>query len=141
MAKKMIFHVICAIIGAIIYYLFFTDALITDIIFFVFVYLVFSLIIEFVLSRKRNRDGTQEATADHTQVEGFIEAIGGVENIISTDFEASRVKIEVLDVGLIDPDQLKEFAQDGAYLAGNQLQIPIGPNSGDFSRQIRQAIE
>ena len=143
MGKKMIFHVICALVGALIYYLFFEDALIIDVIVFVTVYLLFSLLIEFVLSRSRSnrRNRTQGMTADQEQVEGFIESIGGTENIITTDFEASRVKIEVRDVGRINADKLKDYALDGAYLAGNQLQIAIGPNSGDFSEQIRKAIK
>ena len=142
MGKKMIFHVICAVVGAIIYYLFFEDALIIDVIVFVSVYLLFSLFIEFILSKSRSnrRSRNQGTTADHAQVSGFIESIGGAENIISTDFEASRVKIEVRNIRLINTDKLKEYALDGAYLAGNQLQITIGPNSGDFSRQIRSAI-
>ena len=142
MGKKMIFHVICAIVGALIYYLFFEDALMIDVIVFVTVYLLFSLLIEFILSKSRSnrRNKDQEATADHAQVDGFIASIGGTANIVTTDFEASRVKIEVRNVGLIDPDRLKDYALDGAYLAGNQLQITIGPNSSDFSNQIRQAI-
>jgi len=143
MGKKMIFHVICAIIGAVIYYLFFDEALIIDIIVFVAVYLLFSLIIEFVLSRSRSnrRNKNQGKPADNAKVEGFIEAIGGSANIVATDFEASRVKIELIDVRLINPEKLKQYALDGAYLAGNQLQIAIGANSGEFTHQIRQAIE
>jgi len=147
MGKKMIFHVICAVVGALIYFLFFDDALIIDIIVFVSVYLLFSLVIEFILSRSRSnrRNKTQDATADYTQVEGFIEAIGGKNNIVNTGFEASRVKIELVNVGLINADSLKEYALDGAYLAGNQLQVTIGSNfglsPGEFSNQIRLAVE
>ena len=147
MGKKMIFHVICAIVGALIYYLFFEDALLIDIIVFVSVYLLFSLIIEFVLSRSRSnrRNKNQGATADHDQIEGFIEAIGGRNNIVKTDFEASRVKIELVNVSLIDPDKLKEYALDGAYLAGSQLQLTVGSSfgssPGEFSNEIRKAIE
>ena len=145
MGKKMIFHVICAIIGAVIYFLFFDEALIIDIVVFVAVYLLFSLIIEFVLSRsrsnRRNKNQEKTADADNAKIEGFIESIGGSTNIVATDFEASRVKIELIDASLIQPEKLKQYALDGAYLAGNQLQIPIGANSGEFAHQIRQAIE
>jgi len=145
MGKKMIFHVICAVIGAIIYFLFFDEALIIDIVVFVAVYLLFSLIIEFVLNRsrsnRRNKNKGKTADADNAKIEGFIESIGGSANIVATDFEASRVKIELIDVSLINPEQLKQYALDGAYLAGNQLQIAIGANSAEFSHQIRQAIE
>jgi len=142
MRKKMIFHAICAIVGVFIYYLFFDEVLLIDIIVFVSVYLLFSLAIELVVNKARsNRNKTQGTVVDHAEVELFIEAIGGIENIITTDFEASRVKIEVSDVNLIDTNRLKEFALDGAYLAGNQLQIAIGPNSREFSQQIRGVIE
>ena len=151
MGKKMIFHVICAIVGALIYFLFFDDALIIDIIVFVSVYLLFSLLIEFILSKSRsNRRSKTDEVADNfvqknTRIAGFIEAIGGSVNILSTDFEASRVKIELRNISLIDPEKLKEYALDGAYLAGSQLQITVGSNFGvtpaEFSNQIRIAIE
>jgi len=141
MGRRMIFHVIFAIIGAFAYYLFFDAVLISDAIIFAIIYLVFSFLLDFIRNKIRSKKNkTQVNSIDHAKVKAFIEAVGGTENITSTDSESSRVKVVIKDVDLIDQDKLKELALDGAYLAGDQLQMTIGESSGEFSRQIREAI-
>ena len=142
MGKKMIFHAIFAIIGAFVYFLFFDDIVIIDLIVFVTVYLLFSLLIEFVLIQiKSKKVITQTVPATEIQVKAFIAAIGGPGNITKTDFESSRVKVELKDVELINQANLKALFPDGASLTGNRLQITIGASSSDFSRQVRKAME
>ena len=141
MGKRMIYHIVFAVILAFAYYAFFADAEMIDGIVFAIIYLVFSILFDFILEKirsKRNKAGV--TTASHSKVEAFIAAIGGAKNITSADSESSRVKVLIEDVDLIDQDKLKELALDGAYLAGNQLQVTMGTSSDDFVRQIREAI-
>lgn len=142
MGKRMIVHVICAVILAVAYYLFFDDAVIEHALLFAVVYLGISAMLDFMSDRMKAKKRTaQVATVDLARVKAFIEAIGGAENVTSTDSEVSRVKVVLQDVDLIDQDKLKALALDGAYLAGNQLQVTIGANSSEFSRQIQEAIK
>ena len=142
MGKKMIFHAIFALIGAIVYFLFFNDIILIDLIVFISVYLLFSLLIEFVLMQiKSKKVITQAKPVDNSQVTAFIEAVGGASNIATTDFESSRVKVVIKDVDLIKQDKLAVLFPNGASLAGNLLQITIGARSSDFSYQVRKAIE
>ena len=144
MGKKMIFYIIFGIIVTFAYYLFFDEVRIIDIVVFVAAYIAGSLIIEFILSKIRSnqkKDKTQAVTVDNTKITAFIEAVGGTHNLISTDFESSRVRVIIKNVDLIDQDKFRKLPLDGAYLAGNQLHMTVGAGSGDFSRQIQEAIE
>ena len=141
MNKRIIFHLIFAIIFAVGYYLLVDGADILEAVMFVVVYLVFSILLEFVRHKTRKKaEQIRSTVADNEKVKALIEALGGSENIVSADSESSRVKIAIRDIDLIDQDKLKEVALDGAYLSGNQLQLTIGANSYDFSHQIRDAI-
>jgi len=141
MGRRMIYHAVFAVILAFAYYAFLDGALMTEAIVFAIIYLVFSILFDFILEKIRSKKNkTQIRTVDHTKVEAFIEAVGGAENITGTDSESSRVKVFIADADLIDQDKLKELALDGAYLAGNQLQITMGVSSDDFAHQIREVL-
>ena len=138
----MIVHVIFAVILAGAYYLFFDEAELGHAVMFAVIYLGISVIFDFISDRmKAKQTNVQVTTVDPTLVNAFIEAMGGTRNITSTESEASRVKVVLQDVDLVDQDKLKELALDGAYLAGNQLQVTMGASSSDFSRQINEAIK
>jgi len=141
MSKRIIFHIIAGIIGAIIYYMFFDGTTLVQAFLFILVYVGFSLLFDFVIEKRRAKLDQATATVDHEKVKAFIEAVGGAKNISSTDHESSRLKIVINEVDLIDKEKLKALALDGAYLSGDQLQVTIGANSSDFSRQIKEAIE
>jgi len=141
MSKRIIFHIIAGIIGAIIYYMFFDGTTLVQAFLFILVYVGFSLLFDFVIEKRRAKLDQATATVDHEKVKAFIEAVGGAKNISSTDHESSRLNIVINEVDLIDKEKLKALALDGAYLSGDQLQVTIGANSSDFSRQIKEAIE
>jgi len=141
MGRKMIYHIVLAIILAAAYYIFSDDVAIIDLVILAMIYLIFSIIFDFIFDKIREkRNKTQIVHAASEQVEAFIEAVGGVGNIMQTDSEGSRVKVQIDDVDLIDQDKLKALSLDGAYLAGNQLQMTIGVSSDDFARQIREVV-
>jgi len=141
MGRRMIYHLVLAIILAIAYYMFIESASLVDGALFAIIYLVFSIIFDFILEKIRSKKNqTQIVCADHEKVKALIEAVGGVGNIVQTDSESSRVKVQIDDVDLIDQDKLTALSLDGAYLAGNQLQMTIGVSSDDFARQIREVV-
>lgn len=141
MRKKIIFHIIAGVIGATIYYLFFEGTTILQAFLFVLVYLGFSLLFDFIVEKRRAKSNPTTVAVDRELVEAFIDAVGGAQNIASTDHESARLKIVINDADLIDQEKLKALALEGAYLAGDQLQVTIGANSDEFSRQIEAAIK
>jgi len=141
LGKRIIFCVIGGIVGALIYYLFFDETTLTQTLIFLITYIVLSSLVDFALEKRREKQNQAvESTVDNEKVGALIEAIGGAKNIISTDYESSRVKIVLNDVDLLDQEKLKALDLSGSYLSGDQLQVTIGSNASDFSRQIAEAI-
>lgn len=142
MSKRIIFCIIGAIVGTFIYYVFFDETTITQAVIFFFTYIVLSSLVDFILQKRRNQNQNQslETSVDPEHVKSFIEAVGGAKNITSTDYESSRLKVVIVDIDLLDQEKLKALDFSGAYFSGNQLQVTIGSNVSDFSRQIEQVI-
>ncbi|MCL1990683.1 MAG: hypothetical protein FWG67_07325 [Defluviitaleaceae bacterium] len=144
MNKRIMLHIVCGLIGALVYYMLFEETTPLQAIWFCFLYVGISVVFDVVLGRIRLRNKKGEnliTTADHEQVKALIEAIGGTANIVSTDFESARVKVVIKDVDLLDQEELKSLSLEGAYLSGNQLQVTVGKSSSDFSRQIQDSIQ
>lgn len=141
MIKKIIFHLIFAIVGAFVYYLFFNDVLMNEAIVFAFVYFVSSTILSLILSKMKSNEKNQIATVNTEKVTAFIDAIGGIGNIIEASSASSRLKVVIKDSDLINQDKLTALELSGAYLAGNQLQITIGSNTDDFLHQIHEVMK
>lgn len=137
MNKKLILHIVCGIVASIIYYMVFEGTTQLQAFFFFLIYIGLNLMFDFVLAKKRGSSIPQSSSAEN--VSAFIEAVGGRKNIVTTDFESSRVKVVLEDVDLVDQVKLEALSFDGAYLSGSQLQVTVGPNSSDFSRQINDA--
>ena len=141
MIKKIIFHLIFAIVGAFAYYLFFNDVLMNEAIVFAFVYFVSSTILGLILSKMKSNEKNQITTVNTEKVTAFIDAIGGIGNIIEASSASSRLKVVIKDSDLINQDKLTALELSGAYLAGNQLQITIGSNTDDFLHQIHEVMK
>jgi len=141
MNKKMIYHIISSLVLGIIYYLVVDGATITHVAIFVGTYALVSLVMhQLVKKRLTPVKKNEPILADAQQVTDFIQALGGVHNISSVDSESARIKVGIKDVDLINQEQLKALNFEGAFLSGAHLQVTVGPNSGDFSRQIGELI-
>jgi len=141
MGKRIIFHLFAALLLGSIYYFVYDGADVASVFIFALTYLFFSAVLDFLLHRrKKTGNNKQITTVEPEKVAALIEAVGGKENIVSSAFESSRVKIGIRDADLINKDDLEKIAVDGAYLSGNQLQMTFGASSGDFSRQITNFI-
>ena len=73
-------------------------------------------------SRKEEQKQASEVNSEFP-IEEFVRVIGGGNNIEAVDFEASRVKITLVEVDQIDQESLKDLVPAGASLSGNELQI------------------
>jgi len=141
MNKRIIFHIVGGIVGALIYYFFFDETTLGQVFIFFIAYVILSYLVDIFLERRRNKQRhSVDTSVDDEKVTAFIEAIGGIKNIISTDYESSRLKVVINEVDLLDQEKLKDLDLNGAYLSGNQLQVTIGSNASDFSRQIAELI-
>lgn len=77
---------------------------------------------------------------DKEVVSNFLELLGGRENIISVNYEQSRLKVELKNIKAVNMIKLKESGAQGAFVAGNKLQAMIGNNAKDLENGIKEYL-
>lgn len=68
----------------------------------------------------------------------LLEALGGSDNIISSNVEMSRVTIEVNDIELINGEILKEIGASGVLLVGNKVKCSFNENAKEVQKLLEK---
>ena len=66
----------------------------------------------------------------------LVEALGGRDNIIETEFMLSRFKVTLKDVTLANKEAIQKLGAKGIVEIDNQLKIILGPNSKQLKKNI-----
>ena len=68
----------------------------------------------------------------------LVEYLGGKDNIISTETNVSRFKVELKDVSKANKDGIQKLGAKGIVEIDNQLKIVLGPESKQLKKYIDQ---
>ncbi len=75
------------------------------------------------------------------RIRGFIDALGGVGNLVSVDACTTRLRLVVADQDAIDEPALKALGARGLIRPSpRDLQVVIGPTADNLAREIREAL-
>ena len=66
----------------------------------------------------------------------LVEYLGGKENIISTETNVSRFKVELKDVSKANKEGIQKLGAKGIVEIDNQLKIVLGPESKQLKKYI-----
>lgn len=66
----------------------------------------------------------------------LVEALGGKENIISSEIKLSRFKVTLRDVSKANKETIQKLGAKGIVEIENQLKIILGPNSQQLKKYI-----
>ena len=66
----------------------------------------------------------------------LVEYLGGKENIISTETNISRFKVELKDVSKANKEGIQKLGAKGIVEIDNQLKIILGPDSKQLKKYI-----
>ena len=66
----------------------------------------------------------------------LVEALGGKDNIISTEINLSRFKVTLKDVSKANKESIQKLGAKGIVEIDNQLKIILGPNSKQLKKYI-----
>ena len=75
----------------------------------------------FIVMRVQKKKVPQRAVS----VSAYMEALGGVDNIISHELRGSRIVIALHDFSLLDKEKLKEVGVDSFILMSDKLTLVI----------------
>lgn len=92
-----------------------------------------------------SRQQTTEAAAKETkqgQAAGFLEALGGTNNILSVNNCATRLRIVLVDMSLTQSDDIfKALGAHGVVRRGNGIQVIVGLNVPQVRDQIENLMK
>ena len=91
--------------------------------------LVFFLIIVLAILKATKKDS-------HLEMNKLLEYLGGKENIIRTETNLSRFKVEVKDVSKVDKEAIQKLGAKGIVEIDNQLKIILGSESKQLKKYI-----
>ena len=66
----------------------------------------------------------------------LVEYLGGKENIISTETNVSRFKVQLKDVSKANKEGIQKLGAKGIVEIDNQLKIVLGPESKQLKKYI-----
>ena len=66
----------------------------------------------------------------------LVEYLGGKDNIISTETNVSRFKVELIDVSKANKEGIQKLGAKGIVEIDNQLKIVLGPESKQLKKYI-----
>ncbi|MDV2685548.1 N-acetylglucosamine-specific PTS transporter subunit IIBC [Alkalihalophilus lindianensis] len=126
--------------------LLFGVGLIYGVIYFVIFYFLIRVLNLKTPGREDDDEVVEEATAPevtgdkyHTMAVQFIEALGGVDNLISIDNCATRLRLQVVDSSIINESALKKSGARGVMkLQKSNVQVIVGTDVEFVSDKMKQ---
>lgn len=91
--------------------------------------LIFFLIVVLAILKATKKDA-------HLEMNKLLEYLGGKDNIIRTETNLSRFKVEVKDVAKVDKEAIQKLGAKGIVEIDNQLKIILGPESKQLKKYI-----
>jgi PTS system N-acetylglucosamine-specific IIC component len=87
------------------------------------------------------KSGAGDIASGSTRASRYVEALGGAANLASVDACTTRLRLVVVDAGIVDDGLLKGLGARGVIrLSSGRLQVVIGPVADQVAREIRGAI-
>ncbi len=91
--------------------------------------------------RKRIEENTENVLKTSNEIpfnmQIFINALGGKDNIVATEATISSVKITFKNINLVNKEKVKELSQRGILVSEEKITILFG----NYSEALKQAID
>ncbi|ERJ11538.1 PTS glucose-like transporter subunit IIB [Haloplasma contractile] len=130
---------IVSFLGAFIQYLLDVNAYVY-VIAIVFSIVFYSFVLVYLDKKYEKASLNKKMSINDEKVAQFMNALGGKDNVVDVSYELRRVKIELVDVEQINPDEIKELGATGMFISGNKLQAIIGENAEELDELLKKYL-
>lgn len=90
----------------------------------------------------KNKDAQNKAKSGNDEKSKMIlEGLGGIKNVVDIDCCATRLRLTVENVDLINEDILKETGSKGVIKKGNGVQVIYGPQISIIKSDLEEYVE
>lgn len=90
----------------------------------------------------KSNNGKSEANKliQDERLNDVLDALGGIENIISVTSCATRLRTKVVEANLVDKERLKELGASGTIIKGESIQVIFGGEAVVLSEKINSIL-
>lgn len=74
------------------------------------------------------------------KAQAIIAGLGGAQNIVEIEGCITRLRTEVEDPSVVDQDALKAAGAFGVVVAGNAVQVVVGPEADTLAEDIQDLL-
>ena len=106
-----------------------------DYILYIIIAVILLVVCLYFLLIPRNKE--KESPID---IQGFIEALGGADNIKSVRPDKSRVKVTLFDVSRVNEAKLKSLGATGVVMANHKVTLISGKASEDIAEYTKKEL-
>lgn len=90
-----------------------------------------------LLGLSEKEDVAFDRTNDET-IKELITAFGGKENIFSIDACLTRLRVEVINLSLVNVDKIQQLGAIGVITVGHEVQAIFGKNSDNLRKDLER---
>lgn len=72
----------------------------------------------------------------HIEINKLIQYLGGLDNVIDSQINLSRLKVTVKDTSLVNKEGIQKLGAKGIVEIDNELKIILGPNSKQIKKYM-----
>lgn len=72
----------------------------------------------------------------HIEINKLIQYLGGLDNVIDSQINLSRLKVTVKDTSLVNKEGIQKLGAKGIVEIDNQLKIILGSNSKQLKKYV-----
>lgn len=87
------------------------------------------LIISLVIIKIKRKDF-------HIEINKLIQYLGGLDNIIDSQINLSRLKVTLKDTSIVNKEGIQKLGAKGIVEIDNELKIILGPNSKQLKKYM-----
>lgn len=101
----------------------------------VVVLLIAAVIITIMFKKKK------KINIDEEYVRTLLSLLGGKSNISSIGIEGRKLKVVVNDLSIVDLDSIKNLAQAGVFVSGNNIKALFKYEASELNNELKKVIK
>ena len=113
------------------------DTLITVLIIVVSIVVLVRLVLLIVLLSKKKK---KRIVVDEEFINNLISLLGDTSNILETNVDNGRLKIQVKNLDLVNFEKIKEIAESGVFITGNTIKTLFKLDSFEIKKALDERL-
>ena len=100
------------------------------------VVLVGLILLIVLLSKKKKK----KIVVDEEFINNLIDLLGNTDNILETNVDNGRLKIQVKNLDLVNFEKIKEIAESGVFITGNTIKTLFKLDSFEIKKALDERL-